>query len=193
MNTQAFNTAAKPNFGPISLLNVSRIHSKREKAIKNNQIWDLSSQGCAMPQDKISGNLLFLFERKTQKFLRIYLRTDDIAVSKLNNVIESKINDPATVLQLLRLAKFGLRELANQAAASNYDNIYKFVKDNNIEMFSSMSAKELANAVTMDTENFMELVRKEQDIPFCYYALIKYTLKIMLQRHIENNGKCAMA
>lgn len=193
MNTQAIQAANKPSFNPISLLNVSRIHSKRDQAVQKNQIWDLSSQGCAMPDDKISGNLLFLLQRKTQNFVRVYIRTEDVADTKLNSVIETKIKDQASVLQLLRLAKFGLRELANEADAFDYDNVYEYVKDNGIEMFSSMSVRELANAVTMNNENFIELVKKEQDIPFSYYALIKYALKIMLQRHIEKNGECEMA
>lgn len=193
MNTQAIHTAAKPSFNPVALLNVSRIHSKRDQAVQNNQIWDLSSQGCAMPDDKISGNLLFLLQRKTQNFVRVYLRTEDVADTKLNNIIENKIKDQASILQLLRLAKFGLRELANEADAFDYDNVYNYVKDNGIDMFSSMNAKELATAVTMNNESFIQLVKKEQDIPFCYYALIKYALKIMLQRHIEKNGECEMA
>lgn len=193
MNTQTIHAAHKPSFNPISMLQVSRIHSKRDQAVKKNQVWDLTSQGCAMPDEKISGNLLFLLQRRTQNFVRIYLRTEDVADTKLNNVIESKIKDQASVIQLLRLAKFGLRELANEADAFGYDNVYKYVKDNGIEMFSSMSAKELSNAVTINNERFIELVKKEQDIPFCYYALIKYALKIMLQRHIENNGECEMA
>ena len=193
MNTQTIHADHKPSFNPISMLQVSRIHSKRDQAVKNNQVWDLTSQGCAMPDEKISGNLLFLLQRRTQNFVRIYLRTEDVADTKLNNVLESKIKDQASVIQLLRLAKFGLRELANEADAFGYDNVYKYVKDNGIEMFSSMSAKELSNAVTINNERFIELVKKEQDIPFCYYALIKYALKIMLQRHIENNGECKMA
>ena len=193
MNTQTIHAAHKPSFNPISMLQVSRIHSKRDQAVKNNQVWDLTSQGCAMPDEKIRGNLLFLLQRRTQNFVRIYLRTEDVADTKLNNVLESKIKDQASVIQLLRLAKFGLRELANEADAFGYDNVYKYVKDNGIEMFSSMSAKELSNAVTINNERFIELVKKEQDIPFCYYALIKYALKIMLQRHIENNGECEMA
>lgn len=193
MNTQAIQAAHKQSFNPISMLNVSRIHSKRDQAVQKNQIWDLSSQGCAMPDEKISGNLLFLLQRRTQNFVRVYLRTEDVADTKLSNVIESKIKDQASVIQLLRLAKFGLRELANEADAFGYDNVYKYVKDNGIEMFSSMSAKELANAVTINNEKFIELVKKEQDIPFSYYALIKYALKIMLQRHIEKNGECEMA
>lgn len=192
MNTQAFQ-AENQSFNPISMLNVSRIHSKRDQAVQKNQIWDLSSQGCAMPDDKISGNLLYLLQRKTQNFLRVYIRTEDVADTKLNSVIETKIKDQASVIQLLRLAKFGLRELANEADAFGYDNVYKYVKDNGIEMFSSMNAKELANAVTINNEKFIQLVKKEQDIPFSYYALIKYALKIMLQRHIENNGECEMA
>lgn len=193
MNTQAIQAAHKQSFNPISMLNVSRIHSKRDQAVQKNQIWDLSSQGCAMPDEKISGNLLFLLQRRTQNFVRVYLRTEDVADTKLSNVIESKIKDQASVIQFLRLAKFGLRELANEADAFGYDNVYKYVKDNGIEMFSSMSAKELANAVTINNEKFIELVKKEQDIPFSYYALIKYALKIMLQRHIEKNGECEMA
>ena len=193
MNTQTIQAARKPSFNPISMLKVSRIHSKRDQAVKKNQVWDLSSQGCAMPDEKISGNLLFLLQRRTQNFVRIYLRTEDVADTKLNNVLESKIKDQASLIQLLRLAKFGLRELANEADAFGYDNVYKYVKDNGIEMFSSMSAKELSNAVTINNERFIELVKKEQYIPFCYYALIKYALKIMLQRHIENNGECEMA
>ncbi len=192
MNTQAFQ-AENQSFNPISMLNVSRIHSKRDQAVQKNQIWDLSSKGCAMPDDKISGNLLYLLQRKTQNFLRVYIRTEDVADTKLNSVIETKIKDQASVIQLLRLAKFGLRELANEADAFGYDNVYKYVKDNGIEMFSSMNAKELANAVTINNEKFIQLVKKEQDIPFSYYALIKYALKIMLQRHIENNGECEMA
>lgn len=193
MNTQAIQATNKQSFNPISMLNVSRIHSKRDQAVQKNQIWDLSSQGCAMPDEKISGNLLFLLQRRTQNFVRVYIRTEDVADTKLNSVIETKIKDQASVIQLLRLAKFGLRELANEADAFGYDNVYKYVKDNGIEMFSSMNAKELANAVTINNEKFIQLVKKEQDIPFSYYALIKYALKIMLQRHIEKNGECQMA
>lgn len=193
MNTQAISNTGHTAFNPLSLLSVSRIHAKREEAILKNRVWDLSSEGCALPDDKISSNLLFLLQRKTPKFVRIYLRTDDIADSKLNSVIESKIQDEATLIQLLRISKFGLRELANQANAANYDNVYKYVSDNRIEFFSSISPYELANAVTVNNQKFIEMVQKEKDIPFCHYALIKYALKIMLQRHIENTGECAMA
>lgn len=190
MNTQI---TPKPSFNPIALLNVSRIHSKREQAIKNNQVWDLSSEGCAMPDDKVHGNLLYLLpRRKTQSFMRTYIRTEDISDDKLNSVLEKKVHDPANILQLLRLAKLGLRELANEADAFDYDNVHNYVTDNGIEMFSSISATDLANTVTMNNDNFIQIVQKEQNIPFCYYALIKYALKIMLQRHIENNADCEM-
>lgn len=193
MNLNTNNVGHKPKFNPFELLNVSRIHSKRDQAIQNQQVWDLSSEGCAMSDEKITGNLVFLLQRKVQNFVRVYIRTEDIADTKLNNVISNKIQDQATTIQLLRIAKFGLRELANEADAFDYNNVYEYVTDNGLEMFSSLSAHELANAVTMNNEKFIQLVKKEQDIPFCYYALIKYALKIMLQRHIEYKSDCAMA
>lgn len=174
------------------MLNVSNLFSKRDEAIKGNRVWDLSSTGCAISDDKLVGNLRFLLQRRTQNFVRFYLRTEDVNDHKLSSIIENQIKSEAGVIHLLRMAKFGIRELANEAHAFQHANIYDYVTSNGIPQLCGVYLDELAGVLSMTNERFVQIIQKSNEVPFVYYALIKYALRVMLQRYVETNGKCEM-
>lgn len=183
---------AKPN-NALKMLDVSRMFAKRDEAIKKNKVWDLSSEGCDLSDEKLIGNVRFLLQRKTQNFVRYYLRTEDINDHKLGSIIENQIKSEAGIFHLLRIAKFGLRELANESYAFDHTNVYDYVTNNGIPDLCGTTVTELANVVAMTNEKFKQIVQKSNDVPFVYYALIKYALRVMLQRFIEVDSDCEMA
>lgn len=181
----------KPNEA-IKMLNVDRIFLKRDEAIKNNKVWDFSTDDCKMSVEKLNGNLRFLLQRKTQNFVRKFIQTEDVNDTKLGNILENQIKSEAGILHLLRIAKFGLRELANESYAFDHTNVYDYVTNNGIPDLCGVTVTELANVIPMTNDKFKQIVQKTNDVPFVYYALIKYALRVMLQQFIENNGECEM-
>lgn len=169
------------------LLDVSRIHSKRHRAIDSGEIWDFTSTGCAMTNEKILGNLRFLFQTKTRSVIKYFSETKLVNEAKLEKAITIHIEKEVGTIHLLRLAKFGLRELANSAEKNNYSNLYDYLKEAHSYFLIDHSISEISSVVPMTNIKFIELVKNDQCCPSIYYELLKYSLTTMLTIFLKSD------